>query len=208
MLPIRAEQAGRGFWMERTEFEQKALEHLDAVYRMAFHLARRADQAEDLVQEVYARAFRPNAIERFEDNSAEGGGGMRAWLFAICHNVFYSSIKREARQPVAVEEFFEPSETERGPDEPPPQWDGERLDFEQIDGALKAAIEELKDEYREILLMWGVEGLKYREIAAILDVPIGTVMSRLHRARKLLSDRLLADDAAADRLGLRKEASS
>ena len=191
--------------MERNEFEKSALEHLDAVYRMAFHLARNGEQAEDLVQEVYARAFRPNAVERFEDNSDQGGGGMRAWLFAICHNVFYSKIKREARQPTAVENFFEESSTERLPDEPPPQWDGERLDFEQIDATLKDAIEGLKPEYREILLMWGVEGLKYREIAAILDVPIGTVMSRLHRARKIIADRLLADEEAVANLGLRRD---
>ncbi len=192
--------------MERQEFEAKALEHLDAVYRMAYHLARRAEEAEDLVQEVYARAFRPRAIERFVDNTPEGGGGMRAWLFAICHNVFYSRIKRESRQPTAVESFFEESTTEGRPDEPPPQWDGERLDFEQVDSTLKDAIEELKPEYREVLLMWSVEGLKYREIAAILDVPIGTVMSRLHRARKLLADRLLDDEQAVANLGLRREA--
>ncbi len=192
--------------MERQEFEAKALEHLDAVYRMAYHLARRAEEAEDLVQEVYARAFRPRAIERFVDNTPEGGGGMRAWLFAICHNVFYSRIKRERRQPTAVDAFFEESTTEGRPDEPPPQWDGERLDFEQVDSTLKDAIEELKPEYREVLLMWSVEGLKYREIAAILDVPIGTVMSRLHRARKLLADRLLDDEQAVANLGLRREA--
>ena len=191
--------------MERNEFEKSALEHLDAVYRMAFHLARNGDGAEDLVQEVYARAFRPKAVERFEDNTDQGGGGMRAWLFAICHNVFYSKIKREARQPTAVENFYEESSTERPPDEPPPQWDGERLDFEHIDSTLKDAIEDLKPEYREILLMWGVEGLKYREIAAVLDVPIGTVMSRLHRARKIIADRLLADDDAVANLGLRRE---
>jgi len=189
--------------VERAAFEQSALEHLDAVYRMAYHLARNADEAEELVQEVYSRAFRPRAIERFEDNSPEGGGGMRAWLFAICHNVFYSRIKKQSRQPTAVEEFFDESATERPPDEPPPQWDGERLDFEHVDSTLKDAIEELKPEYREILLMWGVEGLKYREIAAILEVPIGTVMSRLHRARKLLSDRLMGDEDAVERLGLR-----
>ena len=72
-----------------------------------------------------------------------------------------------------------------------------------MDDRLKKAIEELKDDYREVLLMWGVDGLKYREIAEILEVPIGTVMSRLHRARKLLADRLLEDPGAADEMGLR-----
>ncbi|MEL6328178.1 MAG: sigma-70 family RNA polymerase sigma factor [Planctomycetota bacterium] len=191
--------------MERAEFERQALEHLDAVYRMAMHLTRRPEEADDLVQEVYVRAMRPHTIERFQDNSAEGGGGMRAWLFAICHNVFYSKLKKDARRPTAVEEFYDEASSEGPPDEPPPLWDGETLDWEQVDGRLKKAIGELKVEYREVLLMWGVEGLKYREIATILDVPIGTVMSRLHRARKLLSDALLADEQAVADLGLRRD---
>ena len=65
-----------------------------------------------------------------------------------------------------------------------------------------AAIEQLKPEFREILLLWGVEGLKYREIAEILEVPIGTVMSRLHRARKLVADALGADPSVSERLGI------
>lgn len=190
--------------MEHSEFEKAALEHLDAVYRMAYRLTRRQEDAEDLVQEVYVRAMRPKTIERFEDNSEQGGGGIRAWLFAICHNVFYSKLKKDRRTPVAVEEFFEASEKETPPDEAPPQWDGERLDWEQVDGRLKDAIEGLKPEYRQVLLMWGVEGLKYREIATILDVPIGTVMSRLHRARKTLTDALMSDERAAAELGLRR----
>lgn len=184
------------------------MEHLDAVYRMALHLTRRPDTAEDLVQEVYARAFRPNTIERFVDMSPEedtlsGSGGMRSWLFAITHNVFYSKVKREARHPIAVVEFYSEEGSEVPPDEAPPAWSRADLDWEHVDDRLKKAIDELKDDYREVLLMWGVDGLKYREIAEILEVPIGTVMSRLHRARKLLADRLLADDGASDDLGLR-----
>ncbi|MEO1511747.1 MAG: sigma factor-like helix-turn-helix DNA-binding protein, partial [Planctomycetota bacterium] len=113
--------------------------------------------------------------------------------------------KKDARRPTAVEEFYDEASSEGPPDEPPPLWDGETLDWEQVDGRLKKAIGELKVEYREVLLMWGVEGLKYREIATILDVPIGTVMSRLHRARKLLSDALLADEQAVADLGLRRD---
>ncbi|MEM1186055.1 MAG: sigma-70 family RNA polymerase sigma factor [Planctomycetota bacterium] len=194
--------------MERAEFEKLALEHLDAVYRMAYHLARRPDEAEEIVQEVYLRAMRPKTIERFVDTSAEGGGGMRAWLFAIAHNVFYSRIKKQSRDPMAVEAFHGEASSEQPPDEPPPQWDGEQLDWDQVDGKLKTAIEELKPEYREVLMMWGVEGLKYREIATILDVPIGTVMSRLHRARKLLGDALMKDEDAVEALGLRDGAAA
>ncbi|MEM0984010.1 MAG: sigma-70 family RNA polymerase sigma factor [Planctomycetota bacterium] len=188
--------------MERNEFEKLALEHLDAVYRMAMHLTRNPDEASDLVQEVYVRAMRPKTIERFQDNSSEGGGGMRSWLFAITHNVFYTSIKKKARQPTSVEEFYEASETEHAPDQDTPHWDGEQLDWEQVDSRLRDAIQDLKPEYREVLLMWGVEGLKYREIATILEVPIGTVMSRLHRARKLLADQLVADPDVVSDLGL------
>jgi len=189
--------------LERTEFERLALEHLDAVYRMAFHLTRRADEAQDLVQEVYVRAFRPKTIERFEESA--GSGGMRSWLFAICHNLFYTKLKKDARRPTAVDEFYGESLTERPPDDPPPVYDTAGLDWDHVDETLKAAIADLKPEYREVLLMWGVEGLKYREIAAILEVPIGTIMSRLHRARKLLSDQLTSNAQAAERLGLSSE---
>ncbi|MEZ6235259.1 MAG: sigma-70 family RNA polymerase sigma factor [Phycisphaerales bacterium] len=184
--------------MERAQFERLALEQLDAVYRLALHLTRQQDRAEDLVQDVYARAFRPNAIASFEDRSGGDGpnapktqgDGIRSWLFTICHNLFYSKAKRASLAPSAVPEFFDEQSTERLPDEPPPAWDLASLDWEQVDQSLKKAIDDLKPEYREVLLLWGVEGLKYREIGTILEVPIGTVMSRLHRARKLLADAL------------------
>lgn len=128
---------------------------------------------------------------------------MRSWLFAITHNVFYTRLKQQARQPTPVESFFNEASSETLPDQPPPVWDRTDLDWEHVDGRLKSAIEELKDEYREVLLLWGVDGLKYREIAQITDVPIGTVMSRLHRARKLLADKLMSDEKLADDLGLR-----
>jgi RNA polymerase sigma-70 factor, ECF subfamily len=186
--------------MERQAFEKLALEHVDAVYRMSLHLTRNPDTAQDLAQEVFARAFKPEAIERFEDR--QGSEGVRAWLFTICHNAFYSQAKRAARAPQSVGEVFDAQDTEPGPDEPPPAWNGKNLNWEHVDERLKAAIDDLSDEFREILLLWGVEGFKYREIAAILGIPIGTVMSRLHRARKVLADRLLSDEQATSELGL------
>jgi RNA polymerase sigma-70 factor (ECF subfamily) len=194
--------------LERQRFEELALSHLDAVYRMAFQLSRNADDADEIVQEVYARAFRPKTIDRFvdmsdDDDETSGTGGMRSWLFAITHNVFYSKIKKDKRRPTAVEEFFNESSDEIAPDEAPPVWDRSSMDFEHVDEKLKKALLGLKDEYREVLLMWSVDGLKYREIAEILEVPIGTVMSRLHRARKLLTDALMSDEQAVEDLGLR-----
>jgi RNA polymerase sigma-70 factor, ECF subfamily len=192
--------------MERAEFEQLALEHLDSVYRLALRLTRNSEKAEDLVQDTYARALRPHTVEGFDPASARPGAspseGMRAWLFTICHNLFYSQIKREARAPAAVEEFFAEAAETRPPDEPPPAWSRASFDWEQVDSRLRKIVTELKDEYREILLMWGVDGLKYREIGEILDIPIGTVMSRLHRARKIVADQLVEDPEAARELGL------
>lgn len=170
--------------MKRSEFEAKALEHLDAVHRMAMHLARRPYDAADIVQETYLRALR--ASPGYE----EKGGGIRPWLMTIAHNVFHSRLKKNAREPLSVDEFYDQATSERAPDEPPPAWDLATLNWEYVDDRLKHAIEQLKDEHRIVLLLWGVEGLKYREIAEILGAPIGTVMSRLHRARKIVADAL------------------
>lgn len=193
--------------MERAEFEPLAMGQLDAVYRLALRLTRDQNKAEDLVQDTYARALRPRAIEGFDPSKSSSGGGdleaaMRSWLFTICHNLFYSQIKRASKAPMAVGEFFGEASSEKLPDEPPPAWNRAEMDWEHVDGRLKAAIDSLKEDYREILLMWGVDGLKYREIAEILEIPIGTVMSRLHRARKLVADGLTSQDGLADELGL------
>jgi len=170
----------RGTDVERDQFQTLSLTHLDAVHRMAFHLAGNDAEAADLVQETYLRALR--AAERFE----ERGGGMRPWLFRILHNVFFSSRKSAAIRRAAVLVDDPP---ESGPDEPP-AWDLASLDWDQVDDELKGAIDELRPEYRATLLLWSVEGLKYREIAEVMEVPIGTVMSRLHRARSILIEQL------------------
>lgn len=188
--------------MERERFEPLALSQLDAVYRMAMHLARNPDTADEVVQDVYARAFRERAMAGFEVREDDPEGSMRAWLFTITHNAFYTRAKKSKRDPQQVEEFFAEESGETLPDEAPPAWSRAELDWQHVDGTLKKAIEELKPEFREVLMMWGVDGLKYREIAEILEVPIGTIMSRLHRARKLLADRLMGDDDAVRNLGL------
>lgn len=160
------------------------MEHLDSLYRLGMQLSRNPDEASDLVQETYLRALR--ASDSFEDQ----GGGMRPWLFTILYNVFRTRLKRARKAPAAVEEFFDADETAQAPDEPPPAWDLAAFDWDHVDERLKRAIEGLKPDYRTILLLWGVEGMKYREIAEILGTPIGTVMSRLHRARRILADSL------------------
>jgi RNA polymerase sigma-70 factor (ECF subfamily) len=185
--------------MTREQFEAEALEHLDAVFRMAMHLTRDKERAEDLVQDVYVRALKSAARNGFEAK----GGGMRAWLFTIAHNTFYTTIKRENRAPTAVGEFHSDASSEPMPDAPPPAWDGASFDWEHVDDRLHEAIDTLKDEYKQVLIMWGVQGFKYREIAEVLDVPIGTVMSRLHRSRKMVADALADQPGALEELGIR-----
>ncbi|MEE8155006.1 MAG: sigma-70 family RNA polymerase sigma factor [Phycisphaerales bacterium] len=171
-------------FVDREEFEELALSHLDAVYRMAVQLARHPDEASDLVQETYLKALR--VAERFE----EQGGGIRPWLFKILHNVFYTRLTKSKHQPLAVEELHGAADEGPAPDEPSPAWNLESLQWEYVDERLKEAIDNLRPEYRTVLLLWGVEGLKYREIAQIEAIPIGTVMSRLHRARSILGNQL------------------
>jgi RNA polymerase sigma-70 factor (ECF subfamily) len=115
---------------------------------------------------------------------------MRPWLFKILHNVFYTKVSKARREPISAGELPTAAALDGDPAQPPPAWDLESMAWEHVDGRLKAAIEQLRPEYRAVLLLWGVEGLKYREIAEIQDVPIGTVMSRLHRARSILAGEL------------------
>ena len=170
--------------MERQQFENIALEHLDAVYRMALQLGRHPDEAADLVQETYLKALR--AADRYE----EQGGGIRPWLFKILHNVFYTRLSRAKRETAILDDGVGTPSEDPGPDEPGPAWNLADLDWDHVDERIKGAIERLKPEYRSVLLLWGVEGLKYREIADIQEIPIGTVMSRLHRARSILAEEL------------------
>jgi len=174
--------------LDSKAFRELALVELDSVYRMAMHLSRREDVARDLVQETYLRAF--NAEKSFELRDA----GVRPWLFKILHNAFYTYIGKRNREPTVADDMQHEGVASEI-DNPTPAWDLASLDWEQVDERLKAAISNLPDHYREVLLLWAIEGLKYREVAVVLDVPLGTVMSRLYRARAILSEQL-ADLAA------------
>ena len=167
---------------EDEEFEKLALEQLDSLYRFARRLTRDPDKANDLVQETYLRALR--ARESFELKEY----GIRPWLLRIMQNVHFSRADREKRQPVSVE-----GETLEGanPDaQPEVAGVPASLDMEQIDERLAKALDQLAPDYAIVLLMWAVDDLSYKQIATTLDIPIGTVMSRLHRARQKLSETL------------------
>ena len=159
--------------MTRDErFEADALPHLRALYGTAYRMTRNAHDAEDLVQETFLRAYR--GFHRFE-----AGTNIRAWLFTILHRVRTDAFRRAGRSPRTVEMAGE------GPAVPAPQ---EALagGGEDIERALAA----LPEPFRVAVVLRDVEELTYDEIARVLDIPIGTVMSRIHRGRGLLRSAL------------------
>src|SRR5438552_13499760 len=158
------------------QFEKLALEHMDMLYRIARRLSRDSSAAEDLVQETYLRAFRSR--DSFDLHEF----GIRPWLVRIMHNLHLSRAGREQRQPQALKD----EQLESAAQNPPTEgfsWDG-------LDERLASALDELPAEYKTVLLLWAVDQLSYKEIATAVDVPIGTVMSRLYRARQKLSVQL------------------
>lgn len=169
---------------KRSSFEEVALPHLDSVYRLARRLASSAAEAEDLVQEAYLRALK--AFESFELRQY----GAKPWLLKILHNVFCSRRQRQGREPSLLDDVdFDCFAGELEP-ETLDAWPRDLPDWDRFDEELKAAVEQLPCEYRTVLLLWAFEDMSYKEIAAVCDCAIGTVMSRLYRARQLLSQKL------------------
>ena len=147
---------------------------MDAAYNLARWLVRDDHDAQDVVQEAYLRAFRFAAGFR--------GGDPRAWILAIVRNVAFTWLKRNrgADPPTEFDEEVHSGATEKS-----------GLETDTIrkadDAMLRAALDDLADEFREVIVMRDIEGLSYKEIAAAADIPIGTVMSRLARARGKLA---------------------
>lgn len=168
-------------------FAEEALPWLDAVYRFAMRLTRGdAAAAEDLVQETFLRAHR--FWHRYER-----GTNAKSWLFTICRNAFLHErelVRNRREQPAS--ELAAPIETLAAASVlTPASPDPEREFFAAlIDDAVVEAIDALPGEFREVLVLSDLGDLKYAEIAQVLDVPVGTVKSRLFRSRKMLQDRL------------------
>jgi len=169
-------------------FESDALAFLDALYRTALRMTRSEADAEDLVQETYIKAF------RFREQFTPGTN-LKAWLFRILTNTFINSYRRRQSQPefTELEDVDEFSLYKRMSDLRTSSSSGnpetEFLDG-LVDSEVKDALTELPEKFRSVVLL-DVEGFSYKEIAEMLDIPIGTVMSRLHRGRKFLQKRLL-----------------
>jgi RNA polymerase sigma-70 factor (ECF subfamily) len=166
-------------------FEREALTWIDSLYRTALRLSRDRSDAEDLVQETYLKAFR--AADRFEP-----GTNLRAWLFTILHNTARNRFRDRARDTVSVDS----PAVEQAADVAAPGSSGETDTPETLllratlAPDLQAAIDALPNQFREAVWLRDVEEFTYAEIAGMVGVPLGTVMSRISRGRHLLFERL------------------
>jgi len=165
----------------RTAFEAEALTHLDGLYAAALRLTRDAASAQDLVQDTFVKALR--AAGQFSP-----GTNLRAWLFTILHNTFRNARRDAGRDPVEVDSEVVDEAPALAPGDDP-----ETLLLRASAGLeIKAALEGLPQVYRQAVWLRDVEEFSYAEIAQMLDVPIGTVMSRIARGRRRLFARLTA----------------
>ncbi|MDN3510969.1 MAG: sigma-70 family RNA polymerase sigma factor [Candidatus Jettenia sp. CY-1] len=175
----------------RKEFEEVAMRHIDSLYNMALRLILNKEEAEDLVQETYLKAYR-------FFNTFEKGTNIKAWLFKILRNTFINKYRKTMSMP--NEFFYEDTESlnnhvtydeEKRSEEPSDTLESKYTDLSNLmEDDVKHAIDSLPLEYREAVLLSDVEELPYKDIAEITNVPIGTIKSRLNRGRKLLQKSL------------------
>jgi RNA polymerase sigma-70 factor (ECF subfamily) len=168
-------------------FTSEALGLLDALYGMALRLTRDSDRAQDLVQDTYLKAFR--ARQRFA-----AGTNLKAWLFTILQNTWRNRRRDQARARVEFDSDVveEAADAARGPLTPAAENPETLLLRASFNTELKLALEALPDAFREAVWLRDVEDLSYQEIADVLSVPIGTVMSRIARGRKQLHHLLVS----------------
>ena len=165
-------------------FDGEFLPHIDAMYNFAYRLTYDEDDAKDLVQETYLKAFR-------FINSFEEGTNAKAWLFRILKNSFINDYRKKSKEPNKVDyndvETYYNSEDANA--EITPDLRVEALQ-DMIGDEVSNALNSLAIDFRTVIILCDLEGFTYEEMAKILDIPIGTVRSRLHRARNLLKEKL------------------
>lgn len=166
------------------EFEKEAVPHMDAVYNFALRMTGDEDDADDLVQETYLKAFR--FFDKFEK-----GTNCKAWLFRILKNSYINDYRKQTKEPDKidyedVQNFYETIKAD----------EIETRHYEQdaftnlLDDEISSAITDLPEDFRTVIILSDIEGFTYEEIADFVDIPVGTVRSRLHRARKMLYTQL------------------
>lgn len=170
---------------KQREFEQEALPHMDVLYNYALRTTNSPEDADDLVQETYLKAY------RFWDKY-EKGTNVRAWLFRIMKNSYINRYRKESKEPEKVDyedvqNFYNTIRADAA--------DANDLQESMFGNLLEddvaKAIADLPEEFRTVVILCDIEGLTYEEIADFFDIPLGTVRSRLHRGRKLLRAKLL-----------------
>ena len=183
----------------RQEFEDVVLVHLDSLYNGALRMSRNREDAEDLVQDTVLKAFR--FFDKFER-----GTNIRAWLFTILTNTYINRYRKKTRQPVMVEFQEERTKIKNHPSRDPIEISASghvEAMLELVDDDVKAALDSLPDDFRLVVLLADLEDFSYKEIAEIVGCPLGTVMSRLYRGRRMLRKKL--HEYAIDRGYLKSE---
>lgn len=168
-------------------FDQEFMPHINSMYNFAYRLTVDEDEAKDLVQDTYLKAFR--FITSFQK-----GTNAKAWLFRILKNSFINDYRKKSKEPAKVD--YQEVETFYNSDEA--DADNITVDLrvesvqEMIGDEVANALNSLAVDFRTVIILCDIEGFTYEEMAKILDIPIGTVRSRLHRARNLLKEKLKA----------------
>lgn len=165
-------------------FNQEFMPHINSMYNFAYRLTLDADDAKDLLQDTYLKAFR--FIDSFQQ-----GTNAKAWLFRILKNSFINDYRKKSKEPSKVdyqevETFYNSEDVDR---QITPDLRVESLQ-DMIGDEISIALNSLDVDFRTVIILCDLEGFKYEEMAKILDIPIGTVRSRLHRARNLLKEKL------------------
>jgi RNA polymerase sigma-70 factor (ECF subfamily) len=175
----------------RIRFERDAMQYVDQLYSAAMRMARNPSDAEDLVQEAYTKAF--SAFHQYKP-----GTNLKAWLYRILTNTYINLYRKRQREPLQSNsdtiEDWQLARAESHTSNGLRSAEAEALDH-LPDSDVKRALQAIPEEFRLAVYFADVEGFAYKEISDIMNTPIGTVMSRLHRGRKMLRD-LLADYAA------------
>ncbi|MFQ5509721.1 MAG: sigma-70 family RNA polymerase sigma factor [Leptospirillia bacterium] len=182
--------------LRHQEFEETALIHMDALFKTAYRLTGSREEGEELVQETFIKAFR--FFHQFTR-----GTNCRAWLYKILRNTFFNRLEQDKRRPSTTDlDALEPFLGEEDADIGMQASTDEEMLGRVLEDDVMGALMELPETYRMVVILSDLEGLSYKEIAEVMEVPIGTVMSRLHRGRKALRGRLAQ---AARRYGIAGE---
>lgn len=184
-LAIHSERTAQESDLKR-RFEAEALQYLDQLYAAAMGMTRNRADAEDLVQETFVKAYA--AFHRFEP-----GTNLKAWLYRILTNTYINIYRKRKRQPLvgALDELedWQLADAEMVTGGRSRSAEADAMDLIP-DETIKAAMESLSENFRLVVYFADVEGFSYKEIAEMLEIPTGTVMSRLHRGRKILREKL------------------